>query len=282
MESWTVLGWLLAVSTLGAQERMRIAVADFNAIDAKPSLGLSVAEPMRTELVNKNVFTILERAQMEKVLKEQGFQRTGVTEVESAVEMGRLLAAKKILVGTVSRFGATYTINCRIIGVEKGVAEFASSVQAANEEVLADSITTRILGRTVPSPQPPRQTGRGGMGAMRWVLPGGAMVAGGVGGWGLWDSNTKYTAAKSKYDIYKSSTDPAELERLHREIDGLLKNGDTSRLVMFVGGGTAAGLLAVWGVWEAVSAAGNSRSRAWEFRLTPSPRGTPVACHRRW
>lgn len=134
MESWTVLGWLLAVSTLGAQERMRIAVADFNAIDAKPSLGLSVAELMRTELVNKNVFTILERAQMEKVLKEQGFQRTGVREVESAVEMGRLLAAKKILVGTVSRFGATYTINCRIIGVEKGVAEFASSVQAANEE----------------------------------------------------------------------------------------------------------------------------------------------------
>jgi hypothetical protein len=71
---------------------------------------------------------------MDAILKEQGFQKTGCTDSACAVQLGKLLSAKKILIGEVSKLGSSIMITVRIVDVEKGVAEFAETEKAENED----------------------------------------------------------------------------------------------------------------------------------------------------
>ena len=76
-------------------------------------------------MINTGQYTVIERSEMGKILREQGFAMTGCTEVSCAVQAGKLLSARKMLVGTVMKLDQSIIINGRIIDVEKGTAEFA-------------------------------------------------------------------------------------------------------------------------------------------------------------
>ncbi len=100
-----------------------VAVMDFTTRDVPLSVAYNVSELIRTELINTGRFTVLERSQMREILKEQGFQQTGCTETACAVQMGKLLSARKILIGSVMKLGAKLVISGRVVDVEKGVGE---------------------------------------------------------------------------------------------------------------------------------------------------------------
>jgi len=76
-------------------------------------------------MINSHKYIIIERNQMGKIFREQGFQRTGCTDISCAVEAGKMLSANKILVGTVMKFGNSIIITGRIVDVKEGVAEFS-------------------------------------------------------------------------------------------------------------------------------------------------------------
>ena len=52
------------------------------------------------------------------MLKEQKFQHSGCGDVSCAVELGNFLGARYIVVGTISKFGQTYTLDVRLVDVE--------------------------------------------------------------------------------------------------------------------------------------------------------------------
>lgn len=62
---------------------------------------------------------------MSKIFKEQAFSMTGAVNVSKAVKAGKLLSAKKILIGSITKWKNKIIINGRLIDIEKGVAEFA-------------------------------------------------------------------------------------------------------------------------------------------------------------
>jgi len=57
---------------------------------------------------------------MKKVLDEQKFQYSGCVDTKCAVEIGMMLGAKYIVVGSVSKVGNTYSIDSRLINVKTG------------------------------------------------------------------------------------------------------------------------------------------------------------------
>ena len=85
-------------SNLFAAQSIRIAVLDFEANNVSKYAAKAVSEFVSTEMAKKSELTVLERKQIGAILKEQGFQQTGCTVQECAVEMGKLLSAKKILI----------------------------------------------------------------------------------------------------------------------------------------------------------------------------------------
>ena len=65
-------------------------------------------------------FTVVERAMMEQILKEQGFQQSGCTTNECIVEVGRLIGVEQIAGGSISKIGSTYSVSARLVSVETG------------------------------------------------------------------------------------------------------------------------------------------------------------------
>jgi hypothetical protein len=146
-----VLCLVLVATSLPAQEKMRIAVLDLGAQGIDASSAAMVSDLLRTEIFNTGLFTIVERGEVDKIIAEQGLQKSGCTDQACAVEIGKLLAARKMLVGTVGKLGESFLINARIIDVELGTMEFADSARAENQTKLADAVAefAKKLGKRI-------------------------------------------------------------------------------------------------------------------------------------
>lgn len=101
---------------------------------------LSISDRLRGELINTNKYTVLERSQMDEILKEQGFQQTGVcSEASCIVEVGQLLAVHKMVGGSIGKVGKAYSINLKIIDVTTGKIErqVADDIKCSKEELVS-------------------------------------------------------------------------------------------------------------------------------------------------
>lgn len=112
---------------------MRIAILDLHPTEVSKATAKAVSDMIRTDMIDMNIFTVVERSQMMEILKEQGFQQTGCTDSACAVQLGKLVSAKKILIGEISKMAGGILITVRVVDVEKGTAEYAASEKAKNE-----------------------------------------------------------------------------------------------------------------------------------------------------
>ncbi len=91
---------------------------------------------------------------MDMLLKEHGFAQLGVTDETSAVKVGKLLAAQKILIGTAMKLGESIIITGRVVDIERGIAERGAKVATKNEDEMIYAITqfiVQLTGRQVTS-----------------------------------------------------------------------------------------------------------------------------------
>ena len=111
---------LLLCTSIIAQDKLPIAVMelDGNGV-AESDLG-GLSERLRTELFSTGKFEVIERSRVDDILREQGFQQTGCTNTQCAVEVGQIIGVGKIVVGSVSRIGPTYSVSIRMIDVATG------------------------------------------------------------------------------------------------------------------------------------------------------------------
>ncbi len=120
-------------------QRIRVAVMDFKAKGLRRTIAKNVSELLRAELINTGSYIVVERSQMGKILQEQGFQKSGCTDVSCAVEIGKLISARKILIGSVMKMGRKIVLSGRIVDVEKGVGEKAATQSATGEDELVEA-----------------------------------------------------------------------------------------------------------------------------------------------
>ncbi len=119
-----LLGMILSGHAGYAQSNNNhIALLDLDARGISKNESATLTEALRYELIKTGKFTIIERQEMQTILEEQGFQQTGCTSDECAVEIGQLLNVQRICAGTVGKVGSTYSIALRLIDVETGKIE---------------------------------------------------------------------------------------------------------------------------------------------------------------
>jgi tetratricopeptide (TPR) repeat protein len=113
---------------------MYVAVLDFESLSVPSDLGKAVAEMLRTKLVELGVYTIIERGKLEEVMKEQALQLTGAVDSKTAVEIGKLVGAKFVIIGSLAKTAEShYTLNARLIEVETGIAKIGKMVEGKSE-----------------------------------------------------------------------------------------------------------------------------------------------------
>ncbi len=66
----------------------------------------------------KEKYSLLERAQMDKILEQFNVQNSGCVDDSCAVQFGRMLAVQRIIVGSIGLVGETYMISGRMVDVE--------------------------------------------------------------------------------------------------------------------------------------------------------------------
>jgi len=120
----------------------RIAILNLDAVSISNSESITLTDRLRSELVNSGSFTVIERSEMDEILKEQGFQQAGCTSDECAVEIGKLLNINTICAGSVGKIGSLYTVTLRMIDVETGqiLTTVTEDCQCPIEQVLTTSM----------------------------------------------------------------------------------------------------------------------------------------------
>ncbi|MDO8804113.1 MAG: FlgO family outer membrane protein [Elusimicrobiota bacterium] len=100
----------------------KIAVAGFSYSDGRDSRdGGVVAERITTELVKLKKIKIIERKEIEKVFEELKLQRSGAIDSDSVKDIGKMLGADWVVVGTLTELpDKQLELNARIVGVESG------------------------------------------------------------------------------------------------------------------------------------------------------------------
>jgi hypothetical protein len=100
-----------------------VAVLDFSTNGLATAIGRTVSDMVRTRVGEGQNVKIVERGQMEQVMREQNFQNSDRVDAAVAVRLGRLLGAAKMVFGSVSKLDTRLTINVRMVDVETGVVD---------------------------------------------------------------------------------------------------------------------------------------------------------------
>jgi len=120
-----------------------IAIIDFDDL-TNSNLGAQVAEFLRTAFVQTNQFTVVERAQLEKVLKEQKFTISELVDPANAAQLGKLLGATYIITGSITKFGSNWLINARFIDVNTAQTTKAAQASGKSEDEFIDMMNSLV------------------------------------------------------------------------------------------------------------------------------------------
>jgi TolB-like protein len=185
--------------------RQAVAVLDFVAKGMDEMAITALSDRLRTELHQTGTFSVLERGQMDAILKEQGFQQSGAcTDQACMVEVGQILGVEKMVAGSLGKLGTLYSVNLRLIDVRSGKiiqtesqdcncpieGLFAALHQIAFKLAGVQEVTSVVPAATAapaPSDAVPGKTakkesvkeGKGGNGLVIGAVVGGVVVVGG-------------------------------------------------------------------------------------------------------
>jgi curli biogenesis system outer membrane secretion channel CsgG len=126
-------------------------------INLKSSSGVTAGEAdlisdrLRGELFNTGKVNVMERDQMQEILKEQGFQQSGACSNEACmVEMGQLLGVENLVTGSLGKVGSMFLVNLRIIDVKtaKITKVVSKDVKGSIEDVVGElrPIAVELVG----------------------------------------------------------------------------------------------------------------------------------------
>lgn len=151
---------VVLIATVCAQQpKTAIAV-----LTLKEASGVSTGEAelltdrLRIELFNTGGFSVMERDQMNVIMREQGFQHSGAcTDEGCMIEIGQLLGVTQLVTGSVGRLGSLYMINVRSIDVRTGsfVKVVSEDIRGRIEDVVGvlPAIAAVLAGRKAPAPR---------------------------------------------------------------------------------------------------------------------------------
>jgi Tol biopolymer transport system component len=129
---------LIVIVCIAAAEQPAVAIIEFEAKNCDQGIADAVGEILRTEIIATGKYRVIERAQLARVMEEHAFQLSGLVDASTVAELGKLVGADYVAVGSVSGLGGTYTMAVRFIDVETAEAALGRTETARDEAGLPD------------------------------------------------------------------------------------------------------------------------------------------------
>ncbi|PIQ28308.1 hypothetical protein COW36_04260 [bacterium (Candidatus Blackallbacteria) CG17_big_fil_post_rev_8_21_14_2_50_48_46] len=123
---------LRPVLAVEKQATLRMVVLPFRNLstgETQEWLGESFAESLTTVLSQRPQLALIERSQLNQILREQGFGQSALADEKQAPRLGRMLGARKILVGSYQKEGERLLVQARVVDAETGQIEAGQAVR---------------------------------------------------------------------------------------------------------------------------------------------------------
>jgi len=134
----------------------RIAITEFPYGERFNNLSKDIEDRLYTAMIQRGM-QIVERERLTEILAEQAIEWTGLFDLTSAAELGKLLGVEGVLIGSITDQGETLAIRARLVDVEtaQAITAAASSINKAPTIVAALSSGIRSKPSVVWSEPPP-------------------------------------------------------------------------------------------------------------------------------
>jgi TolB-like protein len=103
---------------LQMRERMSLTVVPFEQKGVVAEASLSLHDNLINSLVNQNRFQVVDRDQLDKILLEQKISRTQLVDRDTALKLGKLVAARSVVTGSIIESRKGIEIVARMIDTE--------------------------------------------------------------------------------------------------------------------------------------------------------------------
>ncbi|MGE3727046.1 MAG: CsgG/HfaB family protein [Candidatus Sericytochromatia bacterium] len=144
------------------QNQQGLAVLNLKTQGNVPAeMGQILTDRIRALVIKSRQYRVMERSQMEAIIKEQGFQASmqDCDSVACAIELGKLLSVRQLMIGSLSQVGQVYSLNLRIIDTQSGqiINERFADCRCSLEDVLmqvSPSLVQALISGETPAIAP--------------------------------------------------------------------------------------------------------------------------------
>jgi TolB-like protein len=127
-----------------------------------PNLSEYIIDDITSNLVNTDLFTVVDRRSLELLQQELAFQMSGEVSEEAALSIGRRLGAQMVISGAVVYLGELYRLRVQAIEVESARIVGSSAITIQSDRLLATLTENPWAGAGTDTPnavQAPSNTG---------------------------------------------------------------------------------------------------------------------------
>lgn len=116
----------------------RIAILPFEYISNENKyswLSRGIPESILGAITRIEGYVVIESVQRDKILNEINFHQGKYVDVKSAVKIGKLLGAKKVIIGSCQVYGEQVEVTSRVVDIESGKIDSNSIVQHSSSNI---------------------------------------------------------------------------------------------------------------------------------------------------
>ena len=144
MKKVLLLLFLLSVYILpviAVENKPIITVLDFSSDGVSESEMKSIINFLSSSLFKTGKFTVIDVSQRENILNELEFSMSGCTDESCYLEVGKMLSAEGIVVGSIGRVGSRFLLTAKLLETETGATKSSADGMYTNLDELLDDVS---------------------------------------------------------------------------------------------------------------------------------------------
>ncbi|MCC7431286.1 hypothetical protein IT568_10610 [bacterium] len=144
------LAFLLCASSIFAQTKIAILPFQNNGSDKLNNLQEGIPSMITSTFATSEKLVIVERSQISKILKELHFSQTEFVDPNSAAEIGKMLGASKVVIGSYTELGNSIRVDAKVVTVETASVEPRAIAKATAKSIdeldsVVDNLSVELL-----------------------------------------------------------------------------------------------------------------------------------------
>ncbi|HLD30281.1 MAG TPA: CsgG/HfaB family protein, partial [bacterium] len=135
----------ITIPELEKGEKVNLAIIDFS---GRPPLSQAeaafISDFFRADLVKIESFSLIDKSNMDKILAEQGFQQSGCSSMECAVQIGKLLNVQYMMMGSCGKLLNKYIITLNLVSVQTAQIVYSDDASTDNADILREIVKNMV------------------------------------------------------------------------------------------------------------------------------------------